>query len=64
MVKGKTYKVCSTCINFEIVNTQSGNKFRCRRLGFETVPSYSFHCWNPKPKVKSLMERRQKEGKE
>lgn len=60
MKKGKTYKVCSTCINFSISRSQSGNEFYCSRLGFETKPHYSFNCWHPKRKVRDLMNRLEK----
>jgi len=60
MQKGKTYKVCSTCINFKIERMNGENRFFCRRLGYETKPYYSFNCWDPKPKVRKLMERLEK----
>lgn len=61
--KGKTFKVCSTCINFKIRKTTTGNIFQCSRLGYETKPHYSFSCWDPKPKVKRMMEEWEEEGK-
>lgn len=57
MEKGKTFKVCSTCVNFTINQTEAATKFYCARLGYETKPHYSFNCWDPKPKVKELMKR-------
>lgn len=57
MQKGKTYKVCSTCVNFSINRTSKGNEFHCIRLGYETQPHYSFNCWDPKPEVRELMKR-------
>lgn len=63
MEKGKTFKVCSTCINFTIKKTAEERKFYCGRLGYETKPHYSFNCWDPKPKVKRLMEKLKREGR-
>lgn len=60
-MKEKTFHVCATCINFEISKTESGMNYRCKRLGFETKPSYSFNCWDPKPRVKKLMDKRKRE---
>ena len=57
-MKEQIYKVCATCINFEAIKTESGMKYRCKRLGFDTKPSHSFDCWDPKPHVKKLMEKR------
>jgi len=64
MGKGKTFKVCSTCINFTIEKQSGQNKFYCTRLGYETKPHYSFNCWDPKPKVKQLMERLERQDNE
>lgn len=64
MQKGKTYRVCSTCINFSINRTEAGNEFRCVRLDYETKPHYSFNCWDPKPEVKALMRRLEREEDE
>lgn len=55
------YKVCATCIHFEAIKTECGMKYRCKRLGFDTKPSYSFDCWDPKPHVIELMEKRKRE---
>ena len=57
-MKQQEYKVCATCINFDATKTNGGMKYRCLRLGFDTKPSYSFDCWDPKPHVIKLMETR------
>mgnify|MGYP001260788705 CR=1 FL=1 len=43
--------------------TAEERKFYCGRLGYETKPHYSFNCWDPKPKVKRLMEKLKREGR-
>jgi len=58
------FHVCATCINFEILRTKERKIIRCKRLGYETNPKYTFNCWEPKPQVKKLMEKRQKESRE
>lgn len=60
-LKEQAYKVCATCINFEATKTKCGMQYRCKRLGFDTKPSYSFNCWNPKDHVLKLMKKRIKE---
>lgn len=61
--KGKTFKVCSTCVNFTIQSSKGKRKFFCSRLGYETEPHYSFNCWNPKREVRELMEKMKREGR-
>lgn len=60
MKKGTTFKVCSTCLNFTIVQSEGERTFYCSRLGYETKPHYAFNCWDPKPKVKQLMKKQAK----
>lgn len=61
--KGKTFKVCSTCVNFTIKEIDGERYFYCGRLGYETKPHYSFNCWDPKPKVRKFMEKRERESR-
>ena len=58
LLKEQKYKVCATCINFEAIKTKCGMQYRCKRLGFDTKPSYSFNCWDPKAHVIKLMKGR------
>lgn len=49
-VTGHPVQFCATCVFIE----RSGERgrpgvYRCRRLGYETRPRYSFHCWTPRP---------------
>lgn len=59
----KQYKVCATCKNFEAIKTAAGMQYYCKRLGFDTKPSYSFNCWDPKAHVLQLMKKRANELK-
>lgn len=52
------FHVCASCVNFQAVRTDDGMKYFCRRLGYETKTTYKFNCWEPKPQVKRLMEKR------
>ncbi|MCM3440725.1 hypothetical protein AB3Z07_16225 [Metabacillus halosaccharovorans] len=54
----KTYQVCATCIHFEAMREDKKMIYYCSRLKYETKPTYSFNCWNPKEHVKRLMEKR------
>lgn len=31
--------------------------YSCSRLGYETKPTYTFNCWDPKDHVLRLMEK-------
>ncbi|WP_231373234.1 MULTISPECIES: hypothetical protein [Bacillaceae] len=53
------FHACATCRHFEAVKTSANMIYRCRRLGFETNPSYRFNCWDPKDNVRKLMEKEQ-----
>ncbi|WP_332633912.1 hypothetical protein [Halalkalibacter flavus] len=53
------YHCCATCTHFSAEKKQGGGMhYRCIRLGYETKPAYTFHCWEPKEHVKKLMEKR------
>jgi hypothetical protein len=54
----KTYQVCATCIHFQAERVDQKMVYFCRRLKYETKPSYSFECWSPKEHVIKLMEKR------
>ena len=54
----KTYRVCATCIHFQAVRIDGEMSYQCRRLNYETKPSYSFQCWDPKEHVSRIMEKR------
>lgn len=57
-MKGKNYRVCATCIHFEAMRIEKKMIYLCSRLKYETKPSYSFQCWDPKEHVIRLMEKR------
>ncbi|WP_018924764.1 hypothetical protein [Salsuginibacillus kocurii] len=57
----KNYHCCATCIHFAADKTVDGMTYRCVRLGYETKPTYTFNCWEPKPAVQRLMEKEKKE---
>lgn len=51
-VRGRKVQFCATCVFLEHVGDDGAgrsNHYRCRRLGYETSPRYSFHCWTPRP---------------
>nr|WP_270182500.1 hypothetical protein [Alkalihalobacillus sp. CinArs1] len=50
------YHCCATCIHFEIVKNPR-TSYRCKRLGFETKPTYRFDCWEPKDVVKKRIKK-------
>lgn len=52
------YHVCATCIHFIASKTEHKMLYRCERLGYETKPTYSFNCWQPKEHVIRLMNKR------
>ncbi|KZZ86353.1 hypothetical protein AS29_000020 [Bacillus sp. SJS] len=54
------YHCCASCKHFlaEKAVDGKGMKYFCKRLGFETKPDYTFHCWDPKNEVIKLMEKR------
>ncbi|MBP0727012.1 hypothetical protein J5Y03_17780 [Bacillus sp. RG28] len=55
-----SFHVCATCVHFLAKRTDAKMTYICSRLGFETKTSYSFKCWEPKPTVVQLMEKRKK----
>ncbi|PAD68105.1 hypothetical protein CHH83_15520 [Bacillus sp. 7586-K] len=57
-MKKDAYHVCATCIHFRAFRSNSKMKYICNRLLYETKPSYSFSCWEPKEHVKKLMKKR------
>ncbi|OKL38361.1 hypothetical protein BLL40_00520 [Domibacillus mangrovi] len=59
MLHNTRFHACATCCHFEAVKTPANMMYRCRRLGFETNPSYRFNCWDPKDNVRKLMEKEQ-----
>ncbi|WP_409298400.1 hypothetical protein V1498_09050 [Peribacillus sp. SCS-26] len=34
-------------------------KYKCTRLGFDTMPRYQFNCWKPKEQVVRLIKKEQ-----
>jgi hypothetical protein len=51
------FHACASCIHFFAGKTDDGMMYKCTRLGYETRPEYKFNCWEPKEKVKKLMEK-------
>ncbi|TYS66628.1 hypothetical protein [Bacillus infantis] len=56
---GKSFHACATCIHFQAERAGGKMEYRCRRLGFDTLPYYQFNCWDPKENVRKLMEKRE-----
>ncbi|KKK37650.1 hypothetical protein WQ57_13035 [Mesobacillus campisalis] len=56
------FHACATCIHFRAVRENGKMGYYCGRLGYETKTNYQFQCWEPKPEVRKLMEKR-KQGK-
>ncbi|WP_243385197.1 hypothetical protein [Bacillus kexueae] len=54
----RSYQVCAACIHFSIDKSVKPITYYCKRLGYETKPTYSFSCWTPKPEVVELMRKR------
>lgn len=55
------YHCCATCVNFEVRKENGKNTTYCSRLGFQTAPSYTFDCWDPKPRVIKALKRKLKD---
>ncbi|MDT8859868.1 hypothetical protein N0O92_06450 [Alkalihalobacillus sp. MEB130] len=54
----KRYHCCATCMHFSAKKkTEGGMRYDCIRLGYETKPTYTFSCWDPKEHIKRLMEK-------
>ncbi|MFD2443953.1 hypothetical protein ACFSO7_08130 [Bacillus sp. CGMCC 1.16607] len=53
----KDFHCCASCEHFRVDKGQSGVRYHCSRLGYETNPKYRFHCWSPKENVKKLMDK-------
>ncbi|WP_121612070.1 hypothetical protein [Mesobacillus foraminis] len=53
-----SYHACATCIHFVAKRIDGKMAYFCGRLGYETKTTYQFKCWEPKEKVKELMNKR------
>ncbi|KMJ55101.1 hypothetical protein AB3N04_03005 [Alkalihalophilus sp. As8PL] len=53
------FHCCATCIHFQAMRRGEAMHYLCKRLGFDTKPTYQFSCWEPKENVKQLMKKRQ-----
>lgn len=51
------FHCCASCKHYAIEKLESGVRYRCSRLGYETKPSYQFNCWNPRETVLWLMRK-------
>ncbi|WP_347861880.1 hypothetical protein U0355_01310 [Salimicrobium sp. PL1-032A] len=52
------YHCCATCKHFRIdIKENRRKRIYCGRLGFDTKPTYQFDCWEPKERVKRVMEK-------
>jgi hypothetical protein len=54
-VTEKDYHCCATCQHFFITRRDGMNVVECKRLGYETKPSYKFDCWSPRPDILAKM---------
>ncbi|WP_188691313.1 hypothetical protein [Pullulanibacillus camelliae] len=52
------YHHCATCQHFAFREEQEKKIPICKRLGFDTHPSYQFDCWNPKSRVRQKLHER------
>ncbi|MRX70932.1 hypothetical protein GJU40_01960 [Bacillus lacus] len=52
------YQVCAACIHFRSLKGDGRRAYYCDRLGYETMPHYSFSCWTPKKSVLKIMKKR------
>ncbi|GGE60541.1 hypothetical protein GCM10007140_08590 [Priestia taiwanensis] len=52
------FHCCATCTHFQAKKQSNGMKYLCVRLGYETKPTYTFNCWDPKESVRKLMNKR------
>lgn len=61
-MKQNRFHVCATCIHF-LAEKKSGQgmKYYCTRLGYDTMPNYTFNCWTPKEHIKKLIDKEQGE---
>lgn len=60
-LKHNKFHFCATCVHFLAWKENGEMLYKCRRLGYETKPNYTFNCWEPKEHVKALMEKREEE---
>ncbi|MFD1037836.1 hypothetical protein ACFQ3N_05355 [Virgibacillus byunsanensis] len=52
------FHCCATCEHFRIEKQKEASKrIYCKRLGFDTKPTYQFDCWEPKERVKKSMKK-------
>lgn len=51
----RDYHCCATCQHFQILREADKPVSLCRRLGYETRPSYKFKCWTPRPDIVQKM---------
>ncbi|EPZ44118.1 hypothetical protein N007_11385 [Alicyclobacillus acidoterrestris ATCC 49025] len=50
------FHCCASCTHFRAMRTDEGVKTVCARLGYETRPTYQFHCWTPNDRVQKRMQ--------
>lgn len=50
------FHACATCVNYEALKLERGMKYRCKRLGYETMPHYQFNCWEPHERAVKAMK--------
>ncbi|WML48832.1 hypothetical protein RCG23_01490 [Neobacillus sp. PS3-34] len=51
----KDFHCCAACRHFKAERKNGVMVYNCSRLGYQTMPSYKFNCWDPAEKVKKLM---------
>ncbi|MFK2824161.1 hypothetical protein QYG89_00435 [Bacillus sp. B190/17] len=59
----RRFHVCATCRYFQPVKQETGMRYDCSRLKYETKPTYQFHCWNPKDHVVTLLKKKIEQAK-
>jgi len=57
MTNKKNYHCCATCIHFRAERLTSGLRIYCGRLNYDTKPNHQFNCWQPKDRIRELMNR-------
>ncbi|SET33367.1 hypothetical protein SAMN05421676_10472 [Salinibacillus kushneri] len=53
----KDYHCCATCIHFLVKKEEDTILMKCKRLGYHTKSYYQFDCWDPKPRIRELMNK-------
>ncbi|QHS22488.1 hypothetical protein GWK91_05765 [Virgibacillus sp. MSP4-1] len=52
------YHCCATCVHFLAGREDGKVVTKCKRLGYYTKSNYQFNCWDPKPRIRKILEKK------